>query len=234
MRGRGRGGAARLRVPTLTGRDRHRVRGIAAENGSGAKHPGARTARLVGGAVLAASAFRLVRAAPRAATLRASDRRLRTAWTLIPGVAGADPPRLRARIGGDTPAALPPVVLVIAHHVEDILPRLAMPVRVVRGSRDRVVPQRWAAIVARLTGAPRPAVIPHWGHALHYHDPEGVARVVLDLARTLAARPHGGRGAERSGVDLPPTLTAPGGPRGDRRFRPARARALRPSTAASC
>ena len=59
--------------------------------------------------------------------------------------------------------------------------------RVVRGARDRIVPQPWAEAVAGVAGAPAPTVIDKWGHAVNYDDPDAVAAVALGLARTLAA-----------------------------------------------
>lgn len=74
---------------------------------------------------------------------------------------------------------------MVGHRLEDVLPRIAAPVRVVRGARDVIVPQPWAETVARLAGAPAPIVIPRWGHAVQYDDPEAAAQAVLDLARSL-------------------------------------------------
>lgn len=79
---------------------------------------------------------------------------------------------------------------MVKHHLEDVLPRIAAPVRVVRGERDHIAPQAWAEAVARLARAPAPIVIPKWGHAVHYDDPDAVAGVVLALAHTLPARTH--------------------------------------------
>lgn len=75
---------------------------------------------------------------------------------------------------------------MVAHRIEEVLPRVRAPVRVVRGGRDQLVAQRWAGTVARLAGAPEPTVVPGWGHAVHYDAPDAVAEVVLDLARTVA------------------------------------------------
>jgi pimeloyl-ACP methyl ester carboxylesterase len=77
---------------------------------------------------------------------------------------------------------------MVAHRIEELLPRVTAPTRVVRGGRDRLVPQPWAERVARLAGAPEPTVIPGWGHAVHYDAPDAVAEVVLDLARAVAER----------------------------------------------
>ena len=74
---------------------------------------------------------------------------------------------------------------LIAHRIEDVLPRLTAPTRVVRGRWDQLVPQAWAELVARLAGAPAPTVIGRWSHAVHYDDPDAVASVVLELAAEL-------------------------------------------------
>ena len=74
---------------------------------------------------------------------------------------------------------------MLAHHVEEILPRVDAPALVLRGQRDAVAPQRWAETVSHLLGAPAPSVIPGWGHAVHYDAPDAVAEVVLRLARRV-------------------------------------------------
>jgi pimeloyl-ACP methyl ester carboxylesterase len=80
---------------------------------------------------------------------------------------------------------------MVSYRLEDVLPAVAapgraVPVRVVRGAHDYLAPQRWAERVARLAGAPPPTVVPGWGHAVHYGDPDAVARLVLALARSVA------------------------------------------------
>lgn len=75
-----------------------------------------------------------------------------------------------------------------SYRLESRLGRLAIPVRVLRGSRDRVIPQSWAESVARLARAPNPVVVPGWGHALPYDDPDAVAAVILPLASELVGR----------------------------------------------
>jgi pimeloyl-ACP methyl ester carboxylesterase len=62
---------------------------------------------------------------------------------------------------------------------ENLIGRLSCPVAIVRGERDRIVSQRWAEELARRAGAPEPIVVPGWGHAVHYDDPEAVAAMVL-------------------------------------------------------
>ncbi len=71
---------------------------------------------------------------------------------------------------------------MVSHRLEEVLPGVAAPVRVVRGAHDYIAPQRWAEAVARAARAPAPAVVPGWGHAVHYGDPDAVARAVLELA----------------------------------------------------
>ena len=95
---------------------------------------------------------------------------------------------------------------LIAHRIEDVLPRVTVPVRVVRGRWDQLVPQTWAETVARLADAPSPTVIGRWSHAVHYGDPDAVVDVVVDLAaevaRVRAARTPLG---ERPGESRTPT-----------------------------
>ena len=85
---------------------------------------------------------------------------------------------------------------MVTHRIEDLLPGLAVPVLVVRGGRDRIVPQRWAETVARAARAPEATAIGKWGHVVQYDDPDGIARRVLALGRTIAGR----------GAAPPPTL----------------------------
>jgi 2-hydroxy-6-oxonona-2,4-dienedioate hydrolase len=76
-----------------------------------------------------------------------------------------------------------------AHHVEEVLPQIRIPVRVVRGTLDAVVPQAWAETVARLTSAPPPVRVCGWAHAVHYDSPARVAAVVMQLLEK--PRPEG-------------------------------------------
>jgi pimeloyl-ACP methyl ester carboxylesterase len=73
---------------------------------------------------------------------------------------------------------------MVTHRIDEVLPRLAQrgcPVRVLRGEHDHVAPQAWTRAVARLAGAPAPAVIGRWGHVVQYGDPDAVAAEVLGL-----------------------------------------------------
>lgn len=78
---------------------------------------------------------------------------------------------------------------LLEHRVEDLLPALRRPIRVVRGSHDRVVPQAWAERVARLTGAPPPRVVDGVAHAVHYAAPEDVAAIMREVVRGVGSEP---------------------------------------------
>jgi pimeloyl-ACP methyl ester carboxylesterase len=75
---------------------------------------------------------------------------------------------------------------MLAHRVEDVLPHVAVPVRVVRGAHDALSPQRWADELARLARAPAPAVVAGEGHAVQYDAPDAVAAAVLAFAEVVA------------------------------------------------
>lgn len=78
---------------------------------------------------------------------------------------------------------------VLEDRVEEKLPRAQAPALVVRGSRDRMVPQWWAEEVARLLPNARLELIPGAAHTLNYNAPEALVRVVrpfLDDARRPA------------------------------------------------
>ena len=66
----------------------------------------------------------------------------------------------------------------LADWIEDKLPHLHAPALVVRGSRDPIVPQRWAEEVVRLLPRGRLVVIPGGSHCVNYTTPRQFARVV--------------------------------------------------------
>ena len=66
----------------------------------------------------------------------------------------------------------------LADPVRDKLPRVRAPVLVVRGSRDPIVPQRWAEEVARLLPRGRLQVIPGGPHVVNYTTPAPFAEAV--------------------------------------------------------
>jgi 2-hydroxy-6-oxonona-2,4-dienedioate hydrolase len=62
--------------------------------------------------------------------------------------------------------------------IEDKLPWLDVPTLVVRGTRDPIVPQRWAQEVADLLPQGRLVVLPGATHAVNHEQPLQTARVV--------------------------------------------------------
>ncbi len=67
----------------------------------------------------------------------------------------------------------------LEERIEEKFPRMQVPTLVVRGSRDPIVPQRWAEEATRLLPEGRLAVIPGMPHTLIYNAPLELARVVL-------------------------------------------------------
>lgn len=66
--------------------------------------------------------------------------------------------------------------------IEERLPRLAMPVPVLRGGNDTVCPQRWAEEVVRLLPKGELRVVPGGGHVLNYSHPREVVQAVLEFS----------------------------------------------------
>jgi 2-hydroxy-6-oxonona-2,4-dienedioate hydrolase len=66
----------------------------------------------------------------------------------------------------------------LADRIEAKLPRVQAPTLVVRGSRDPIVPQRWAEEAAALLPGGRLVVIPGGPHCVNYSTPDAFARVV--------------------------------------------------------
>ncbi|MFC7328252.1 alpha/beta fold hydrolase [Marinactinospora rubrisoli] len=82
--------------------------------------------------------------------------------------------------------------------VEDRLPLVRTPALVVRGARDRLVPQEWAEEVTRLLPEGRLAVVPDAGHMVPYRRPDALAELVTGFLAGLApagggTRPEQGR-----------------------------------------
>jgi 2-hydroxy-6-oxonona-2,4-dienedioate hydrolase len=65
--------------------------------------------------------------------------------------------------------------------VEDKLPRIEMPALVVRGSRDPIVPDRWATEVAGLLPQGKLVVIEGAAHALSYNSPEELGSLIREF-----------------------------------------------------
>jgi pimeloyl-ACP methyl ester carboxylesterase len=96
---------------------------------------------------------------------------------------------------------------MLEHRIEDVLPDVRAPVRVVRGARDRIVPQRWARAVARLVDAPEPVAVEGSAHAVNYADPDALVKVVFSLIRDLRASAAGVHPV-RAGGGVHPTQEA--------------------------
>lgn len=78
--------------------------------------------------------------------------------------------------------------------IEEKLPRMQVSTLVVRGSRDPIVPQRWAEEVTHLLPEGRLAVIPGMPHTLIYNAPLELARVVLPFLSGDERTPRRARG----------------------------------------
>ncbi len=65
----------------------------------------------------------------------------------------------------------------LEHRTEELLPRIEAPTMVVRGTRDPIVPQRWAEEAARLLPDGTLKIIPGAGHAINYGAPLELHRV---------------------------------------------------------
>src|SRR5437667_10086826 len=105
-----------------------------------------------------------------------------TAWTSLRAVVAQD-----YRDAG-IPRVLATFRHAVRHRIDDNLPRLDVPALVVRGTRDPIVPQRWAAEAARLLPQGRLVVVPGGAHTMTFTSPDALAAVVLDFLRTTRGR----------------------------------------------
>jgi 2-hydroxy-6-oxonona-2,4-dienedioate hydrolase len=74
--------------------------------------------------------------------------------------------------------------------IEDTLPAVSCPVLLIRGERDRVVPQRWVDHLHRRAPGSQVAVIPEAAHTVVYNAPARLAQIIVDFAavnRTVGA-----------------------------------------------
>lgn len=74
------------------------------------------------------------------------------------------------------------------HHIEERVARLAVPVLVVRGERDPVVPRRWAREVAELAPRGSLAEVRGGAHACHHGRPQAVANLLLQAMASADTR----------------------------------------------
>lgn len=86
--------------------------------------------------------------------------------------------------------ALRTLRMSLQDHIEDKLPYVQAPTLVVRGSRDPIVPQRWAEQVVRLLPRGRLEVIPGGTHTLNFAAPLELVRAVEPFLRQLQASPE--------------------------------------------
>ena len=70
--------------------------------------------------------------------------------------------------------------------IERKLPKLTIPVMLVYGEKDSLVPRQWAKEAARLARAQRVAVIHGWGHAMQFSAPDETVEAVLPFLRDEA------------------------------------------------
>jgi 2-hydroxy-6-oxonona-2,4-dienedioate hydrolase len=68
-------------------------------------------------------------------------------------------------------------------HIEEKLPHVRVAALVVRGSKDPIVPQRWAEKATRLLPMGELAIVPNAPHTVVYDAPLELARVVLPFLR---------------------------------------------------
>lgn len=74
------------------------------------------------------------------------------------------------------------------HRIEDALMRVAAPVLLVTGQKDRVAPTDWIEGLARLAADARTAVVPDAGHAVHYSDVERLLPLIAPFLRERSTR----------------------------------------------
>lgn len=88
-------------------------------------------------------------------------------------------------------AGIPRALRTFGHalqdRIEEKLPRVQAPALVVRGSRDPIVPQRWAEEAVRLLPRGRLVVIPGGSHCVNYTTPRRFARVVRAFVGSTGA-----------------------------------------------
>ena len=68
--------------------------------------------------------------------------------------------------------------VALGDRIEDKLPELTMPVLVVRGSRDPIVPQQWAQRVAALAPSGSLRLVRGAAHTVNYAAPTDFARLI--------------------------------------------------------
>lgn len=95
---------------------------------------------------------------------------------------------------------------MLAYPIEAKLPRIRVPVMLMRGKHDAIAPQAWLDEAARLLRAAPAVVIPRWSHAVHYSDAAGVAEAMRPF---LAGAGPGMAQATRPGWQRPKLTCLP-------------------------
>lgn len=101
-----------------------------------------------------------------------------------------EPPRLLPIVALDysifmAKGGLPLILEMLRDPVEERLPSVQAPALVVRGGRDRIVPQRWTEQVAETLPRGELLVIESAPHAVNYAAPEALAEAVRPFLRGL-------------------------------------------------
>ncbi len=76
---------------------------------------------------------------------------------------------------------------MLRDRIEEKLPLIGVPVVVVRGQRDRIVPDRWVRELVDLAPRGRAETIPRAAHAVNFNSPEAVAGLVTRLIDELSS-----------------------------------------------
>jgi 2-hydroxy-6-oxonona-2,4-dienedioate hydrolase len=68
---------------------------------------------------------------------------------------------------------------MLAHKIEDVLPRVPAPVLFIRGEHDAIAPQRWVEELVSVTPVSRMATVKGGGHAVHYGRADETLKAVV-------------------------------------------------------
>lgn len=115
------------------------------------------------------------------------DRRARNAWsqaTRVVATAVREPvglvrPLLADYLQAGVVRPLQTLRYALDDPLEEKLPRIEVPVLVLRGSEDAIVPQRWAEEVASLLPRGKLRVVPGGAHVLNYDSAAAVEAIVV-------------------------------------------------------
>lgn len=100
------------------------------------------------------------------------------------------------------PRLIPEFRFLLRDPVEEKLPQVTMPVMIVRGERDAIVPTRWFEEAARLVRAERKVVIVRWGHAVNFSAPRQLTAAIAPFLRDASLQ-----AASRDCLTVPPAAT---------------------------